>query len=213
VLHSSQYENVAMINVFDQPLTDLGQRQVKLLGDEMARRNFHGTIYASPFLRTMQTAEAVAERTNSMIIPVPCMHEPFKSEEIRNLFRGMCDKRLIADFPHVKRDLKIEYPWWSFEPNNFKEPFAKWLKNEFKLEPEVMFIGHNWSVGVAMEHFGLECTFPIWNASLSSYDTETKEFIHCYTGHFPTQAMISSNSALPFVSKDPEKHYFFDSCT
>ena len=44
----------------DIPLSPLGLEQAQLLGKRMKRLGFRGLIVASPYIRTMQTAEAIA---------------------------------------------------------------------------------------------------------------------------------------------------------
>ena len=45
----------------DMPLSPLGREQAKLLGERLKKEGFNGRIFASPFIRTMETAELISE--------------------------------------------------------------------------------------------------------------------------------------------------------
>jgi len=56
-------------------LTDLGQEQARQLGDQLAEEGFTGTVYSSPFRRTLETAHRVCEQTDLVFYPEPTLHE------------------------------------------------------------------------------------------------------------------------------------------
>ena len=56
------------------PLSDLGREQARLTAQALARENI-GAIYASDLLRTMQTAEPLAELLNIPVAATPAFRE------------------------------------------------------------------------------------------------------------------------------------------
>ena len=45
----------------DMPLSKLGREQAELLGNRLRDEGFSGKIFSSPYLRTMETADIIAE--------------------------------------------------------------------------------------------------------------------------------------------------------
>jgi probable phosphoglycerate mutase len=56
------------------PLSDLGREQARLTAEALARENINA-IYSSDLLRTMQTAEPLAELLNIPVVPTPAFRE------------------------------------------------------------------------------------------------------------------------------------------
>jgi broad specificity phosphatase PhoE len=56
------------------PLSDLGREQARLTAQALARENI-GVIYSSDLLRTMQTAEPLAELLNIPVVATPAFRE------------------------------------------------------------------------------------------------------------------------------------------
>jgi broad specificity phosphatase PhoE len=76
-------------------LTQLGRQQARLLGQRLRYMAFRGIIYSSPYLRTLETAEIIAELTSGTVIV---------SDEIReiNKVEENIEDVVVRVFPFVK---------------------------------------------------------------------------------------------------------------
>jgi len=60
---------------YDPPLTPDGRKQAELVAGELAKRNFKGVIYASPYRRTLETAAIIAVKLNMPLYVMPAIQE------------------------------------------------------------------------------------------------------------------------------------------
>lgn len=56
-------------------LTELGAKQARQLGRRLADDGFTGTVYCSPFRRTVETADEICEQTGGTFYPEQKLHE------------------------------------------------------------------------------------------------------------------------------------------
>ncbi len=98
----------------DRPLSDLGRRQAALLGERLKKLGFNGRIVSSPYRRTVETAQIVAEAVNGSVELDVSIREIVKSAESISSFRGMGIDEIRAEFPRVE-ECDLPYPWWAEE--------------------------------------------------------------------------------------------------
>ena len=90
----------------DIALSDLGEKQAKLLGKELALRNFKGIIVSSPYLRTMTTAEAVASACDVKIYPEALFREGvFNTQKIMLYILVRCKRAHICIAVYTAHDV------------------------------------------------------------------------------------------------------------
>jgi broad specificity phosphatase PhoE len=63
----------------DEPLNHLGEAQADLLGRHFSNIPIH-SVYSSPLLRALQTAERIAEQHGIAVQPVPAFHEIYAGD-------------------------------------------------------------------------------------------------------------------------------------
>ena len=63
------------LNSGDPLLSPLGQKQAACLGRYLKSRNFKGRIYASPYLRTVETAVLIGREMGLPVYPEACIQE------------------------------------------------------------------------------------------------------------------------------------------
>lgn len=97
----------------DPVLSPLGREQAQRLGDRLAQAGFEGAIYASPYRRTMETAQLVAERVDGRIVPCPPIREEVMRPGQMEGFRGLTLVALRRAFPRIADDAALDHPWWS----------------------------------------------------------------------------------------------------
>ena len=163
----------------EMPLSDLGREQATLLGKFLARRNFKGIILSSPFWRTMETAELIAEETGSVIYPTPWMHEILCDIDWVSKYEGTPLSKLREWYPRIAEDATLEIPWWT--PNvETHEDVAKRVRagidailEQYKdTDEEILIVGHGASTGAANVYLDLKRGGFLWNCCLGLYDTK-----------------------------------------
>lgn len=157
-------------------LSDLGREQATRLGKRLKTLGFCGDIYASPFLRTMETAELIARETGSRILPTAWIRE-ISFDNIAE-YRGYSLEPLKQKYAHIAEDAQLEYPWWSPMPETSEMVYERvsagieTLLQRRDTDEEVLVVGHGASVDAANEYLGLDRDCVLWNCSLGMYDTK-----------------------------------------
>ncbi len=108
-----QFEGSVDYPTGDIPLSEIGQKQAKFLGEELIKRNFSGPILSSPYRRTMMTACIAAEVCGAPVYPNGALREMFFSDEAGKAFIGMNLEQLQQLFPSVAQDSSLPFPWWT----------------------------------------------------------------------------------------------------
>ncbi len=184
----------------DPPLTELGRAQAARLADYMHHIGFHGPLYTSPYARTLETAEIIADKTGSKIIPCAFMREILKTEWVPGTFHGMRLEQIQKRFRHVDTSAGLPYPWWSPHSEMEEDVLARVSKGFTELNPQedAMFVGHGASAG----HLTNFLNIPkkdgknLCNCSLSVLDTENQaNSQYMDTAHLPYK-MISMNTVM-----------------
>jgi len=201
----------------DPLLTALGIEQARLLGQRLNQEDFNGKIYASPFRRTLMTAQIISQETGC---PIYCSHairEIVKVSGTLKDFKGLTMEQILELYPStVPTDLP--YPWWQDETETFSQvcqrvsPFISELieKNE-----DCLLIGHGASVSAANyllqkrsgKRFNEVFKVAGFNCSLSEYLIEEDQtlILRYYDySHIPL-SMLSSNRVMALEDQDPEE--------
>lgn len=101
----------------DDCLMPKGEEQAHRLGKHLASLGFHGTIYVSPYYRTLQTATLAASELPS---DIPMILEPRAQEivgakdnsgKVRTTKKCITKKEIKANFPNVIIPRKVKFPW------------------------------------------------------------------------------------------------------
>ncbi len=162
----------------DCPLTELGRKQAAFLGEHLKKLGNCGRIISSPYARTLETADIVAEicgcdfYVDSLIQEGRFYEKPgcpgMKLEEIRSHFHNLAD------------DARLEWPW--ITPDGVESwAHTRWRIDRFMehldLDPEgenILIVGHGASVGALKHYFFEKCGVYIerynWNCSLSEFE-------------------------------------------
>lgn len=182
-------------------LSEMGREQARLLGRRLKELQFKGKIYASPYIRTMETAELIAKETGSEIIPCPGVREIFKFQESAERYRGSSLEELKQLFSGISETATMEYPWWEVKKEEYEDVryrVAQAMEEIRKSGEDVLIVGHGASVGAAIHyvHGGWRDDAWMSNCGLTVFDTENKRnmLINCRK-HLPYR-MISRNKDL-----------------
>lgn len=190
----------------DPPLTDLGEAQAARLGDRLAQIGFAGVVYASPYQRTVHTAQIIAERVEAPVVLCRPMREIVKRAEAMREFRGQTPDELRARFPRVTADDDFPYPWWEHEAEtdeDVEKRLASFVDELIeKREGDALLIGHGASVSAGAHHVlrrfapeRLDEMQPTWNCALVSFQVAPAFEVHrlACVEHLPEEA-VTANS-------------------
>ena len=208
ILPEKYYDNDTLFPVGNQPLSKLGIEQSHYLGRYMQSLGFSGTIYSSPFTRTLQTSQIVAEYTDAEVMPAAFMHEIFKTQEAAEQFDGYNTEQILSNYDKVPRTFFIDYPWWIPQKEDFdldvcKRVFAGLSGLRADAEKDILLLGHGASVNAAFIYYNIppENDDPPWNCSLSMYDNVTGEMYRNDVSFIPYEK-ISSNITMLHEQKN-----------
>ena len=184
------------------PLSEMGRQQSTLLGKALIKEKFQGVILASPLLRTMETAELIAQETGSLIYPTPWMHEIFSDEESLKEYEGCDLEQLREYFPHIAPDATLVHPWWPKQVENHDDVRQRVVAGIDELlkrsdtDEEYLLVGHGASTGAANIYLDLRKSGMLWNCCYGRYDSKHPETrMGKYIGFLPGN-MVSANKTM-----------------
>ena len=188
----------------DPHLTDLGRKQAELLGQSLGNMGFKGVVYSSPYFRTIETAQVIADVTDTVVMPAAEMREYVIRDHQMDGFRGATQDELIAGYSRVTNAPGFLYPWWTtdIESDEDIEDRVKPLVNRaVTADVDALLVGHGASTAGVHRHFlGSDALKQVqhgqvgWNCFLSSFrvrpDFETLRFLD--VSHLPDNAVTSN---------------------
>ena len=95
---------------FDPPLTADGRRQARLAAEYLKKMNFRGSIYASPYRRTLETASIIAETLDLPVCAAPFLQE-FVRFPGRHPVRERDFSELKKEFPRLVSPPELPRSW------------------------------------------------------------------------------------------------------
>ncbi len=205
------FDDNAALPKGEVPLSALGREQATRLGKFLAKQNFRGAIYASPLVRTMETAELIAEHTGSAIYPTHWMREYFGDQEFISAYRGLTVDELKAQFPHVAEDAILPYPWWSQTPDTVDgvrdrviAAIDNLLAERGDTDEEILLVGHGKTAGAANIYLDLKRSGILWNCCVGMYDSKNQKNSYGKNIDFLPGQIVSSNKNMALDYKIPE---------
>ena len=213
----SSYDGGHLFPVGETLISELGREQARLLGVRLKEANFSGVILSSPFVRTMLTAEIIAEETGAEIIPFAPIHEIFRRDSQLKTYRGMTSDELKSTFSHVRDDFELQYPWWPTELEGQAEVQSRVdagvrLAEELYGDGDILYVAHGASCDALVEsHKITKKRYPLmFNCSLSYVDPDAKRSkrVYCDTTHLPYSKTTSNYEyKADFDTKQMTKAY------
>jgi len=133
----------------DPPLTPLGREQAQRLGRRLATMGFAGVIYSSPYRRTLETAQCIAEQVGRPVLPEPMIQE-WVPQPGMPTFQPMTPEQIRRQFANVTDDVELASPWFATGPEQMPEvgrrvrPFMQRLVAQ--RAGDVLLVGHGATV-------------------------------------------------------------------
>ena len=147
----------------DMPLSAIGFEQSHLIGKRLSEEGFSGTIFSSPYIRTMQTSNAIAEEVGGA--------EIVKVDGLRE-----------RDFDNDESAEEVRY--------RVALAMREIMKHK---GGDVLIVGHGATVGAVLQYlFATAPSRPVANCSYSFFDTKEKDGVINCVKHLP-YAMITQN--------------------
>lgn len=160
----------------DPSLTRLGVEQAKLLARRIQEIGFDGKIYASPYLRTVETASEIAKLFGIKMILTPEIQERTHKEGIPDI-KGRSLAELDNLFPSlISKDSKLPNNW--VYADNFGEKLDERVAIiiEKALEGDsgdFILVGHKATVKAALKYLcekaNCQVDTEIWNCELAYF--------------------------------------------
>lgn len=202
----------------DIPLTDNGKSQANMLAEELKKRGFCGKIYASPYRRTLMSAEAVAKECGSKIYPAAALREKFFTDDSAQEHIGLNLSEIIDEFKHIAADAVLKQTWWERKADTDEMIAARlerfWEEILESEQEELLAVGHGASVMGSLAFFnkrfdlGLPCSLAqlslylsehMYNCFISCFETDDKGKLVSaqlfYSDHL-TENLITSNANI-----------------
>lgn len=195
------------------PLSELGREQARLLGERLKELGFHGKIISSPFLRTLDTAEIIAEITDTYVYPFAPMREIFKTQEIADKYHGSTIGEIRTRFKRIATDAELPDVWWESVAETLEMVCERVWRGYLQMcekfdDEELLFVGHGASAGCLVDMLDIKTTrrSRLYNCSLTAVDPHNPDF-KAYkfdTSHMPYE-MTTSN--FVYREKHDEEHF------
>jgi len=209
----------------DVHVSELGVEQAQLLGKYLKTLDFKGKIYASPYLRTVETAVYAGREVGLAVYLMPELQEGVsdnrKGKDIpnpTNIVGGHTLEQFRKMFPaDIAKEAVLPYPWLISTPETGKiytermmGAIAKLLKEN--PQGDLLLVIHGGGMaairrGVEMQ-MGRKIKAQGWNCSLYTYgvDGEGNLSFLSYTSDFiPPEKTTSNNKYMLKESKKVKK--------
>lgn len=188
----------------DPSLSRLGREQALLLGKRLRKLGFDGRIYSSPYRRSIETAQIIAEVVDTEVAPEARFREYVNLEDDMTGFRGATGHELRAEFSRVRVGTQFPDLWWTSTAETGEDVEARVASLVDELadaSSDALLVGHGATLGGATRHVlrnfapaRLNTQPPGWNCALTSFQmSPVFQVIQLAdTAHLPPEAVTSN---------------------
>ena len=197
----------------EDPLSDLGREQAAMLGERLKTQGFNGKILASPYMRTLETANIIAEKTGLYVIPFAPIREIFRTSKQIEKYEGLTIEKMRSLYSRIDPDATLDYPWWTPDIENEDEVLLRIRKGIAIAEQrygteEILYVGHGASCNALVKAYDRpRCIVPfLYTCALAYIDLENKQIwpVCCDTSHIPYEKTYSN-----YLSREEfDREYF-----
>ena len=209
----SEYVGNHLYPAGEDPLSDLGREQAALLGKRLLDEGFKGKILASPYMRTLETANIIAEITGLTVIPFAPIREIFVTEKQIEEYKGLTLAEMREKYSRIDADAKLEYPWWTPVIESVDEVLERVkagveIAERLYPDDEILYVGHGGSSNALINVYGIPKRMHpfLFNCALSYIDPKRPEVrpVHCDLAHIPYEKAYSN-----YLSREEfDREYF-----
>jgi len=139
----------------DPVLSLLGRQQAACLGYRLATQGFKGLIFSSPYRRTLETAQIVAEIVHGSVIPEPALQEYVLQQGVPD-FIGLAFAKMRSLYPNVDSSATMPYPWFAVGPETVKKEVKQRVRGFLNVLGqrsfrEALLVGHGASIYACLQ--------------------------------------------------------------
>lgn len=191
----------------DYVLSALGLQQAHCLGRHLQATGFAGRIITSPYARTAETADAVAEECGLRFYLEP------RLQEMRFYPEPPCPGLTLAEirrhFPRLADAAALDWPWLTpggvEELDNVRQRVDAYVEELLRQPPapDILLIGHGASIQSLKWNFFARTGYTgadqhNWNASISRFDIDGDriKMVELARYDFMPLEMVTSNQRL-----------------
>ena len=203
--------------VRDIKLTPLGTEQAQLLAKYLTGKlKFNGTIYVSPFYRTVETGVHTAKLLNKKVILEPGIQEIAPQRATRVMTLSEIEDR----FPGLTIPGKTFTDKWrlSFEDNAARQKRVGDTLNRILSEStgDLLLVGHGGIVGNLVLEFNKRLAPGVnkikgvaWNCSLFTFELNEKNEVvkASYTTEYMPDEKVTNNFRKPKIPRPDDPRY------
>ena len=208
----------------DIPLSDLGRKQARLLGERLKTMGFSGRIISSPYDRTLETSNIIAKILGVKVTPFALVREKILSQRHADGFVGLTLEQIREKFDCIDEDAELEYPWWHapgiparIENNDEVRARVRYGLELLELlypNEDLLIVSHGASASAALDVLGIpqdkRKRSMMFNCSLSAIDTKDPSVptLYCDTSHMKYEETCSNY----YTREEFDNAYFESEC-
>lgn len=192
----------------DPCLSNVGVEQARRLGRRLRELRFGGRIWSSPYRRSAQTADLVAEQLGLGFQVTPALRDIVKDATPRAHLAGLDWEALRREFPRVEAATEsLPFPWWTETTDDrteFTRRLLAWLEPRLADGVDLLMVGHGATVNqftqVLTKRAGradLGDWFGSWNAQLTTFSVNggAVDLVRLADVSFLTPSLTTANQA------------------
>jgi len=159
VVYITRHAQPASGDAFDgdsqhRPLSDLGRRQARALGERLDTLGFSGTVCASPFVRCLETADLICGETETTFRPAAALAE--RGGGWSDGFEGLDHDGIRSRYDRCADGGDLPYPWWpetTEDGDDLRERVGAFLDRTLPdADGDILLVGHGATTGAAVAH-------------------------------------------------------------
>ena len=187
----------------NEPLSELGCEQMRLVAKRLLELGFKGRVYTSPYSVALESAEIISDIIDCTYAPLPCLRERFLINENTESLKGLSSEEILKKYKRVTFPFDMPYPWWSTDAERAPHVVVRLKEGltpifEEKRDEDILFIGHSSTVIGLRELFhprGYKCGMH-WDGSVTLlYSTGGDSFTYDVS-HLPRELVTSGKLTL-----------------
>ena len=211
VFSAQCYQGDAQRPVGNTALSELGKEQASLVGRRLKQLRFQGVILSSPYDRTLETAQIIADIVDAKVYPLSGLQEMFVERFADNPFNGFTGEQILQKYNRTEMRYPLPFPWWENKTDDLADVIAR-VKDglapvlpDLVKQTDVLLVGHAATAVALRLLFGVTDKLMDfhWNCHLSLlYDTDGQTPYACDCNHLPIEKR--TGNALLATDKNAE---------
>lgn len=198
-------------------ITPLGKKQAELLADYLVNvKKFNGTIFVSPFYRTIETGLITAGKLNKKVILEPGIQEIAPNGKGKFLKRIQIDEYFQGKAVYgsaFNNNWRLSHEDNAARQKRVDEAIERILK---ETAGDILLVSHGGTCSNIVRTFNTKAASGVkpvkgmpWNCALFTFelDADGKVTSASYTTEYMTDDIVTNNFRTPKVAKPDDQRY------